>query len=178
MKDEDELLQINYSLMYLKYELNWNKIGLNRQKAINKYPAFIVHIMYKNICIWPVHNTTILDELYFQTIPVCLQSYHMGLHHHPWYPSIISGCHSDIATKDDWDGWILFEMDLVNYAVGDHIIANFSYTVYSEHPRYFIPCIKWAIPDKFCPPSIEDVNASYAKSLEFHWQFKYFFLEI
>ena len=36
----------------------------------------------------------------------------------------------------------------------------------------------WEIPDKLCPPSIEDVSATYAVSLEFHLLFYRFFLEI
>ena len=38
--------------------------------------------------------------------------------------------------------------------------------------------MKWAITDKQCPPPIEDVSATYAKSLEFHLLFYKFFLEI
>ena len=37
---------------------------------------------------------------------------------------------------------------------------------------------KWAIPDKFCPPPIEDVSATYANNLEFHLLFCKIFLEI
>ena len=36
----------------------------------------------------------------------------------------------------------------------------------------------WAIPDKLCPPPLEDVSAAYAKSLEFHLLFYNFFVEI
>ena len=37
--------------------------------------------------------------------------------------------------------------------------------------------LQWAIPDKFCPPpSIEDVSATYEKSLEFLLLFYKFFL--
>ena len=40
-------------------------------------------------------------------------------------------------------------------------------------------CISvWAIPDKLCPPPIEDVNATYAKILEFHLLFHKIFPEI
>ena len=38
--------------------------------------------------------------------------------------------------------------------------------------------VKQAIPDKSCPPSVEDVSATYAKCLEFHLLFYNFFPEI
>ena len=38
--------------------------------------------------------------------------------------------------------------------------------------------VHWAIPDKFCPPLIEDVSTTYAKSMEFHLIFCKLFLEI
>ena len=39
-------------------------------------------------------------------------------------------------------------------------------------------CLEWAIPDKLCPPPIEDVSDTYAKSLELHLLFYKYFLEI